>query len=240
MFLNALLGSASTDKLNGLSDKFMKDYPDSPLTTAVQKFISYKLDYGDYGFALSIGGGYNFNSGRVTDYINQNGGMTVDFSFYLKKWYIGLYMMPSFGKIKKDIEIKKNGKIWEAGNDISILKIAPVIGYNILKYKRFNVTPFAGISFNSASPSEDEKKDDPYLKDVKLGVSVTPVVGMDVDYRIKIKSSNYAYDPGFLTVGLRTAYYPNVITNQGGNMKGELFFVGLTLKVYMFDVKKVY
>jgi hypothetical protein len=126
MFLNALLGSASTDELNDLSDKFVQDYPYSPLTIAVQKFISYKFDYGDTGFGMTIGGGYNFNSGRITD------------------------------------------------------------------------------------------------------------------YRIRIKSKVYDFDPGFLTVGLRTAYYPNVITNQGGNMKGELFFVGLTLKVCMFNVKRVY
>jgi hypothetical protein len=115
--------------------------------------------------------------------------------------------------------------------------VTPVIGYNLLRYQRLSITPFAGISFNSASPSEEEINDNPDLKGISLGTSVTPVVGLDVDFRLN-KITNYS--SGIWILGFRTAYYPNVITTQGGGMRGQTLFVGLTLKMNTLNVKRVY
>jgi hypothetical protein len=248
MLLNRLLKDydysfISQDKLNQLSDEFQKKYPYSPLNKAVQKFISYKLAAGDFGYGMSIGGGYHFSSGNITDYITQKSGFDIDFSFYYKKLHLSLLLIQSQGEVKQDIKIANTERIWGKGEKISVMKIAPIIGFNLLENNYFNLIPIAGISFNSATPSEQAVKDNPNLKDVQIKTSAMPVIGLNIDFKFSnIKNrSPYFYGPGgYFALGFRAAYWPNAITTQGENMRGQLFFIGLSLKMNFFQLKRVY
>ncbi|MDR0542645.1 MAG: hypothetical protein LBH19_10630 [Dysgonamonadaceae bacterium] len=247
LFLNYLLDRISLDERNRRTDAFTDNYPDSPLLPASRKFISYKFTTGDYGFGMNIGGGYHFASGAITDRLSQRGGLNMDMNFYYKKFTLGLSVNSSFGTVLQDITLKQNGKIRSAGERIEVNKVSIYLGMKVWEYKRWTLTPFAGVSFNSADHSSGEIRDNPELKDIHFGTSITPVAGFDLDFRlneIKPVSSSYGYggywEPLVWAIGIKTAYYPNVITTQGQELKGSSLFVGLSFKMNFFSVKRVY
>jgi hypothetical protein len=248
LFLNYLLDKISIDKRNRLTDKFVNDYPDSPLVEASKKFISYKFTTKDFGFGMDMGGGTHFASGLVTDWISQRGGMILGINFYYKKFNIGFLVIPSLGKVLQDIPLKQNGKIWPAGENIGVNKASIIGGMKVWEYKRIALSPFAGVSFNSSGYSDQEIKNNPELKDINFKTSVTPVVGFDLDFRlneIRPAFNPYAYYykgywTGIYTIGIKTAYYPNVITTQGKELKGSTWFAGLFFRMNFFSLKRVY
>jgi hypothetical protein len=247
LFLNYLLGSTSTRELNNLSDKFIKEYPYSPLVPAIKKYISYKFGPGNFGYGFLAGGGVSFLSGEIINFLSQTGGVSMDFHIYCKKLFIAFSISTSSGSIKQDIYLKQNSHVWPVGNDINILRIAPLVGMKVLEYKRFSMTPFVGISFNTATPMQQDIEENPYLKNVDLETSITPLVGLDADFtlnRIIARNDSYSiyyYNTTTLfSVGLRVAYWPTLITTQGQGMRGQLFFTGITLKADLFQIKRIY
>ena len=243
LFLDYLIDAISMDERNRLADEFVKDYPYSPFVPASQKFISYKFAIGDYGFGMYLGGGYHVASGPVTDWITQRGGASLGFSLYIKKFSLNFALISSFGTVLQDIHLKQNRLIWPAGERIEIDKFSIDLGMKVVEYKRLSLSPFVGVAFSSTSHSDQEIEDNPALKDVELGTSITPVVGFDLDFRLnKIKpvAIYYGGKPSIWAIGIKTAYYPNVITTQGEALRGKTFFVGLSLKMNFFSIKRVY
>ncbi|MDR1526971.1 MAG: hypothetical protein LBS46_04775 [Dysgonamonadaceae bacterium] len=249
MLLNYLLDTISIDERNRLTDKFVNNHPDSPLVEASKKFISYKFATGDFGIGMDMGGGIHLASGPVTDWISQHGGAAMSLNVYYKRFNIGFSIVSSFGRVLQDIDLQQNDKTWPAGERIEVDKMSVTGGIKAWEYKKITLSPFAGVSFNSSAYSDKEIKENPELKDIHLGTSVTPVVGFDLDFRlnaIRPASNPYGYNyyggywPGIYTLGIKTAYYPNVIATQGKDLRGSTWFVGLFYKMNFFSVKRVY
>lgn len=237
----------SIDKINENSDSFVKTYPDSPLSKVVKETVSYKFRPDDWQFGCSFGGGVHFDSGNITDHIDFSQGtfvMTLD--AYYKRLYFGLGITAFGGKAKEDIRIKNKDQVWPEGEHIPVTMVYPVIGFKAFEHKRFRLTPFAGVSFNSMQPSENAVNDNPDLKGLSFGTSMTPLVGFDIDFSLtdltKIKprvDSDYNPNCCFL-IGLKGMYMPGIITNQGSNLTGNAFVLGLSIKVLFFQLKRVY
>ena len=244
LFLDYLLDIITIDERNRLTDNFVKNYPYSPWVQASKKFISYKFTIGDYGLGMNFGGGYHFPSGSITDWISQSRGASIGFNFYYKKFSFGLSVISSSGKVLQDITLKQNGKIWSAGEKIEVDKFSIDLGMKVWEYKRLTFSPFAGIAFVSGNFGQT----DPELKDIKLGTSITPVVGGDLDFRLnKVKSTPptnkpyyYGYGADIWIIGIKTAYYPNLIRTQGPELRGQTWFMGLSFKMNVFSIKRVY
>lgn len=250
LFLDYLLDRISISDRNRLSDAFVRNYPESPWVDASKRFISYKFAAGDYGFGWDFGGGAHFASGPITDRISQWGGLTMNFNFYAKKFHIGFSVISSFGRVLQDIQLKQNGKTWGAGESAEIDKLSITGGMKIWEYKRASLSPFAGVSFHSAGYSDQEIRDNPELKDINLGTSIAPVLGFDLDFRLNeqpLSIPPYGYYGVYHTLplyfwalGVKVAYYPNVITTQGPNLRGSACFVGVVAKMNFFSAKRVY
>lgn len=188
--------------------------------------------YPPNGFGITFGGGYNFDSGKMTDYLSRNGGMNINLHGFYKRFVFGLEMMPAFPTIKQDILLQQNSYIWERGESITLSRVAPSFGIRLIESGRFSLIPFAGISFNYAGYSEDEIEDNPDLRKLKFPTSVTPIVGVDLDFTI---TQLKAFDiTPVLKAGIRATYWPNVITTQGGSMRGQTLFVGVNLKLNFY------
>ncbi len=234
----------SLDEINKRSDQFLRKYPESPLSKIIKENVAYKLQIGDWGIGLTLGGGFNFVSGNITDLVDFNaGGVNIALDAYYKKLYFGFDITAAFGDLKNDLPIKNKDKIWPQDIQLPITLAVPRIGYKIIDYQRFWLTPFAGVSFNSASPNQDDLDDYPELKKINLGISVSPMVGLNADIALNNpkKISPYSAFPGSIySLGLKMMYTPSVITNQGAKMKGQIFFIGLTFKMYIFQVKQGY
>jgi hypothetical protein len=243
LFLDYLLQTASVDERNRRSDAFVERYPDSPLLPATRRFISYKLVSGDFQFDVAFGGGVHFASGPVTDWFGQGGGIDMDMHFHYKRFRLGLSVISSFGKIKQDIALP-GGLDWREGQQIEVDKVAIHAGFRVLDYRRLDVTPFAGISFNAASHPYNAQRDASELKKLKLETSLSPVVGVDINIKLtqmNAYSSGYFSHPAVQTsAGIKAAFYPRLITTQGEAMTGQTAYIGLYLRMGFASLKRIY
>ncbi|MDR3061922.1 MAG: hypothetical protein LBU57_07400 [Dysgonamonadaceae bacterium] len=235
----------SIDKINENSDRFVKTYPDSPLSKVVKETVSYKFRPGDWQWGISLGGGVHLDSGNMTDHIDfSQGAFVMMFDVFYKKFYFGLGLTAFGGNAREDIRIKSKDQVWPKGEFIPVTMCYPVIGFKALEYKRLKLTPFAGVSFNFAKPSEEAVSDNPDLKGLSFGTSVTPLVGFDLDFSLtdltKVKPRTDYNPNGCFLVGLKGMYMPGIITNQGSNLTGNMFMLGLSVKVLFFQLKRVY
>jgi hypothetical protein len=248
---NRLLDKLPIDEINDLSDLFIQSYPNSPLIPAVKKTISYKMVPSDFSFEWDFGGGGHFASGAITDWLTQGAGIFMDINFNYRQCRFGLAIVSSFGTVKRDIPLP-NRYEWPASKFIEVDKFSLSLGYRVLQGKKIILTPYGGISFNSASFNTNYNDYDyDYWKNVRLATSISPVVGCDLDFTLaSIKSGYYPYfyyypyyNPNMrmdMLLGLKAAFYPNLITTQGDALKGNTFFIGLSLKCKFYTVQRAY
>jgi len=245
LLLSSLLEMESDDKINEKADRFINDYPDSPLLDATKKYISTKMKRSDWAFDMQMGGGYHWASGTITDRLTQAGGIVMGLNLMYKKMIFGLSIIPSFGRTKQDIPLP-NGYEYPQNLGIDITKFTLTLGYTVWNHKRFSLSPFAGVSFNSfGNLSDEEKKDYPEWENFKIETSKSPVFGFDFDCVIAtMKIPNYYYDVSNMesscSLGLKVAYYPNLIANFRPNLHGQTLFIGLSLKASYYNLKKAY
>jgi hypothetical protein len=243
LFLDYLLQTASVDERNRRTDAFAEQYPDSPLLPATRKFISYKWIPGAYQFDVAFGGGAHFASGPITDWMSQSAGISMDLHFYYKRFRLGMSVIASFGTVKKDIALPDN-TVWQAGQRVEVDKVAIHAGFRAFDYKCWEVTPFAGLSFNQASHPYDAQRDSPEIKKLKLETSLSPVVGADINikfYQADSYASAFFSHPAMqLSAGIKAAFYPRLITTQGHDMLGQTVYLGLYLRMSLVSLKRMY
>jgi hypothetical protein len=237
----------SIDKINQNSDRFVGMYSDSPLAKIVKEAVSYKFRPDNWQFGVSLGGGVHLDSGKMTDRIDFNrGAFVLTLDGYFKRFYFGLGVTAFGGHAKEDLPVKNKNRIWPKGEFIPLTMVHPIIGFKAFEYKKFRLTPFAGVSFNMAQPDEKSIDNNPDLQGLSLGTSVTPLTGFDIDFSLtdlsKLKPrADAAYNPNCcVLIGLKGMYSPGIITNQGSNLTGNTFILGLSVKILFFQLKRVY
>ena len=230
----------SMEDVNKGADRFLTDYPNSPMAEVVKKHISYKLGIGDWCFGLYFGGGLTFPSGNMTDYFNPRGGLCISMDLFYKRTAFFLSVQSGFGDTRQDIPIN-NYDYWEKGGSFEFTSVGLCLGYSIFDNTKLRVTPFAGMSFGSAYPAgEDIDKE---LKKFNVGTSVSEIFGVNITYRfinlntLSRKIYQYQSQPfGSFGINARFAYVPSILGQEGHKYAGNMFYMTLGINMDFFEV----
>ncbi len=231
----------SREKLNDNADKFIADYPYSPMTDIVKQYVLDRWEIGDWVFGVNFGGGYTFTSGNMTDYFRPQANICMSADVYYKRSAFYFMIQGGFGDLHKDIRIN-DVDVWEKGTPSDVTSIGLCLGYSIFDNARLRITPFAGVSFGFAEPttSNDDEDVEPYLKDFSIGTSVSQMFGLNVTYRFKdpTKPEDHYYSMGSWGMNLRVSYIPSILRHEGNQYAGDVIFLSLGVNIDAFNLKK--
>ncbi len=233
----------SSDQVNKEADKFIIDYPDSPMVEIVKKHISFKYRIGDWTFGVYFGGGYTIPSGNMLDYISSSGALNFSFDVYYKRSAFMVSVQSGFGRVQQDIPVKDYG-YWERGMSSSLTSVGLGLGFSAFDNVKFRITPFTGLSFGSAYPSGTDL--DRKLQNFSIGTSIAPMFGLNITYRFvnldKLSRSNSQYFPAYGSYGInaRITYVPGILRQEGHQYNGNIWYLTIGLNMELFGLKRIY
>ena len=229
----------SMDQVNKEADRFMADFPDSPMTEIVKEHISYKLGIGDWVFGIYFGGGYTIPSGKMLDYVSSKGAICASFDLFYKRSALMLSVQSGFGSAQQDIPVNNYG-YWEKGSSSELTSIGLALGFSAFDNVKFRVTPFAGVSFGSTGPSGTDL--DRALEKFSIGTSTAPMFGLNMTYRFinlnKTSNSLYPFS-GSYGINARITYVPSILKQEGYQYAGNIWYLTIGLNMDMFNFKKI-
>lgn len=234
----------SMNKINEDADRFIENYPDSPLLEIVKEHISYKLTRSDFMFGMYLGGGYSLCSGAYTHTFRPRGALAFSVDLYWRRYALFLSGDVGFGKLRQDVLVG-GGDRWEKGSSGEFSVLGLSLGYSVLETKNFRLTPFSGAAFSSINPTQ--KEDMPsYLEDFDIGTSCSGMVGFNVRYLFfntlwnRRHRNTFGMSEGAMGVNARVAYVPSALRSEGHTYGGNIVFLTIGISIDWFGLKRTY
>ncbi len=232
--------SFSMEQVNKEADKFILDYPNSPMNEVVKKHISYKWTIGDWSYGMYFGGGYTIPSGNMLDYVSSKGALCVSFDIFYKKSALLFNVQSGFGETQQDIPVKSYG-YWEKNMSSDLTSVGIGLGFSAFDNIKFRITPFAGVSFGYIYPSGTDLDEE--LEKFSIGTSVSPMFGLNLTYRFinpnKLSPPNH-YSPfqGSFGLNAKITYVPNILRQEGHQYAGNIWYLTIGVNMEFFNLKK--
>ncbi len=224
------------EKINNLSDDFLKNHPGSQYDEFTRQNIRYKFIPAKWGFAFEFFSGYGFLTDQLAEHFKNSIPFGVafdvcykDFSLYLRD-YIG------FSKTKLDIPYE-NG-IWEKKSPVRIFLPEASLGYTAIENKYLKLSPFIGISSTDIGPTEYDIEKNKELEKAELEFTSTYSLGLNLDIKLgKSKMAMVTYGPeqSYWFLRLRYSYNMPQFDNKYEGFSGQ--FHSITVGIGGFGRK---
>ncbi len=181
-------------KINAQADQFLTQYPNSKYEDFVRQNIRYKYSHSDWSFGYEIFAGYGIHKKGIADNFRNSIplGFNIDAEFHKFIMNGRLTLGPS-KTLKK---IKQNDIIWNKGSTATIVQPELSMGY-LYENKSFKIYPFAGFTWITIDPSEDDTLDFPELKDLKIS-ALGYNLGLNLDIKFNKKKNIFGSEYSFI------------------------------------------
>jgi len=150
--------------------------------------------------------------------------MGVAFDIYYKK--VALYLRDYIGFSSTKHDFTNGNVVWDKKSQVRVYLPEATIGYVIKDGKHFKLAPFAGFSSMDISPTDNDLKEKPDLKDYELSFTTTYTVGLNVDLKLRkphIAMLTREQEQSYLFLRIRYGYnfpqFANSYSGFGGNMQ---------------------
>lgn len=179
------------DKLDVLGAAFLNKYPESKYSKFVNDRMRNIYTKSDWAIGADIFSGYGISTGNAAINFKNHVPIGVGFDIYYKKYVLYLRDYIGFDRTLNDINY--NGVTWNKKSQVRIYLPEASLGYPIISGKKLRMTPFAGISGLSYSPTLVDINEN---KDLKVFEKFTSkaVVGLNMDFIFSNMSTGYLFN----------------------------------------------
>ncbi|MFV0391941.1 MAG: hypothetical protein ACK5KP_08700 [Paludibacteraceae bacterium] len=242
LYLNAILSGEKSeitqDRLNELSDGFLKNHPNSEYNDFIRENIRYKYIPSKWGLAYEFFSGYGWNEGNLNHYFKSNVPIGIAFDVQYKNLSLYLRNYIGFSKTRQDI-LSPNG-FWFNDSQVRVYIPEASLGYVAYENHRFKLAPFAGIGGVDFSPTEADVEDYPYLKDADIGgFSYTAGLNLDVKLGNRANDRNWNFPTtGFGFIRLRYSYVIPQISQKHDVMTGNMHYITIGIGAFGRNIKR--
>jgi hypothetical protein len=169
------------EKLNELANVFLNKYPQSLYENYIRDNVRRVFVLSKWGFGMDFFTGYCVLTKDLSKNFNNPVPIGIAFDISYKRLVLYLRNFIGFSKNKNDITYT-NG-IWSAGSQVRVYLPEASFGFVILDHKRVKLAPFAGIASTNFSPTENDIKLQPDVKQAQLEFTHTYTAGLNIDIK---------------------------------------------------------
>jgi hypothetical protein len=211
-------------KVNADTRKFIATYPNSQYIIFLK---SYEMKMSDWGGGFGVNIGYSEFTGNLSEHFKNTASIDIYLEMLYKKYVMALEFFSVLGgKNRQDIE--HNGFILPKDTSINIPNVYVSLGYKFFENKRIELIPMAGIGTSWIRPSltDEQKKQNPDLKQFNYWYGLTASLGISADIRLdrmdRVPGHDFAY-PSFwmMRISYKFSYNTlrqNIPTFYNGNI----------------------
>ena len=229
-----------TDSLNTFANTFLAAYPNSKYEEFVRENIRFQLAPSKWGFTFEFFSGYGVLTGDLKKSFNNPIPLGIAFDIYYKNWV--LYLRNYIGISKTKIDIPYSKGVWMKGLSANIFVPEASIGYVLLDNKKLKLAPFVGFGGTDITPTENEIKKDPDLKNAEFKMTKTYSVGFNTDIkfgRSKMSMLSYGREESYGFLRLRYTYdIPRLEKRYG--LSGNMHNITVGIGGFGKRIKRVY
>ncbi|MDR0518205.1 MAG: hypothetical protein LBH25_14315 [Fibromonadaceae bacterium] len=225
---------AFQDSLNILANDFLKTYPETEYKAYIKKNIIFEYIPSNWGFGSKFFSGYCILTGELNNSYTNYIPLGVAFDIYYKRFEFSMqaYFNSIKSKTKKDFSYSKGVYKKDEGMQTLIDEVS--LGYNIIDYDSFKISPFFGIARTTIEPTEINEIEE--LKEISIN-ALAYTTGLNLSVRIydpfveaKVKTS------GGVFLRLRYEYVmPNL--SRKYDISGGMHFITIGVSVFAKDSK---
>jgi hypothetical protein len=235
LFLHLTRDSRSEkfEEINGLSEDFLKRYPDSKLSIVVRRYIQMRYRASPWGWGFEIGLGALAPHGNLADVVKRTGafdlGVDISHKRVMTFWRGAL----GFANGTKTA-VDQNG-IYNEGTKINLMTADAMLGYAVLDNHRVRLAPFVGLSLVSVSEPRPEKDDAPDLKFHKTGLGY----GVNLDLMLVEKENANSPIPSAVDAFIRVHLQRTDINSSNDAFDGGVNQISVALGATWRKVRRV-
>lgn len=241
LYLNAILSGNESgitqEKLNDLSDEFLTKHPDSEYEDYVRSTFRYVYKPSKWGFAYEFFTGYGVNNNQLSDRFRNNIPIGIAFDVQYKDFVLYLRDYIGFSKLKKDIFYPDG--VWQEKSQVRVFIPEATLGYVLRDESRLKVAPFAGIGAVIYSPTENDVKSEPFLRDADFG-SFSYIAGLNLDIKLGQKKDILALnkDAGYGFIRIRYGYCLPRFSKKHSDMMGNMHYITIGIGAFGRRIKR--
>jgi hypothetical protein len=203
--LPATAGPAfSNDSVFHHGSAFVKQYPQSRFLLFVNRVVVHNVRRPKGMVGLSIGGGAAVMGKGIATQFRNPFLMSADLHYLRNKWLFSGHFRAGASKLASDL-LQNNMVLWQKGRTASSIFVGGFAGRVLVNSERLLLAPQLGLGHSSFFPSEDEIKENPALRGLKIkSAGLRPIVSLLV-----MRKPRRLYDDGneiFAFHGLRLNY----------------------------------
>lgn len=229
--------TVSQAQINEQSSQYLVTYPHSDFKYFVGTAINQEMVTGG-GLDVEFFSGYGGYTGNLKSHFGHHIPFGVAFNAYFKKWIFGIRDHISVGKLDQPIDLA--GVTWKENNNFNHIIFELSTGYMLLNNHRLSFFPFGGIGFHDISPQENQVKNNADLEGIHIGFIASPVIGANLDFKIRTNPKQKAILGGYGTFRIRTGYCPTNFTKKQAGVSGHSYYIAVGFGIVAQKTSKKY
>jgi hypothetical protein len=230
--------AVSVAQINEQSSKYIDAHPNSDFRYFVGNAINQEVVASKGGLDVEFFSGYGGYTGRLRSQFGHHVPFGVAFNGYYKKWVFGIRDHISLGKLDQPIDFQAS--TWEKGSNFNHIIFELSTGYMLVENHRLAFFPFGGIGFHDISPQENQVKNNPDLEDVHIGFIASPVIGANLDFKLKGNPRSKVILGGYGIFRIRAGYCPTKFTKKEAGVSGSSYYLTIGFGVVAKKTGKKY